>query len=135
MTRRLTNLQMGFYFTLGVSYFEEDADTGYDYFDSCLQDINTALKAMPCWSQTIEEINDPLQIYPYALLELDPESTNCHGQAAHSFWVSSERIVEIPAEHVRAMRDAIASCLNATFVGAQCYREWAESGRESVIIP
>lgn len=134
MTTRLLQVsQMGFYFTLG-SVFDENGDfsADYTYFEQCFPTVRDALRALPIWSQTVEEQNDPMQIYPYSVADFDGEFEVIDGRVAYSFWVISERLVLFPKEHVQAMRDAINAAMAAAFVKAASYQEWRESFHQDV---
>lgn len=136
MTSRYLQIsQMGFYFTLGTP-FDEDGDFSADcaYFEQCFPAVRSALRALPIWTQTIEEQNDPMQIHPFSVAEFDGEIEVLNDKVAYSFWVISERLVLFPKEHVEMMRDAINAVMAAAFVKATSYQEWRETFHEDVAL-
>lgn len=128
-TRYLKKSQVGFHFTLGSPYSEDgDYENDWRYFQQCSPAIQAALRALPCWTQTVMQAADPLEIAPYAVCDFDIEMECINNEMTCSFWVESERIALFPKADVLAMRDAIGSAMTARFVKAQTYLEYSESG-------
>lgn len=127
-TRYLQTSQMGFYFSLGTP-FDPNGDYAADsqYMQDCLPAVKDALKALPCWTQTVDEANDPMQVQPYVFCDFEPDFEVIDNKVAYSFWVQSERLALFPRADVAAMRDAMQSMMAAAFVQAQSYQEWKES--------
>ena len=129
-TRYLQISQLGFYLTLG-SLFKEDGDYSSDiaYFEQCLPAVVAAIKALPCWTQTVDESNDPMQIAPYAFCDFDPDFLIKNDLVTFSFWIQSERVALFPKADAVAMKDAISSAMAATYVQTTTYEEWRETQR------